>query len=87
MDQVILGPSNKIPTDMGLGGNDRRVRPVARVRALSELVGNLPFVAEAFPLRPDLFDSVQRAFAGIELAHLHFRKDDSYWEAIEKAGL
>jgi len=63
------------------------VRPVTRVRAMSELVGNLPFVAEAFPLRPDLFDGVQRAFAGIELAHLHFRKDDSYWEAIEKAGL
>jgi hypothetical protein len=63
------------------------VRPVPRVRAVSELVGNLPFVAEAFALRPDLFDSVQRAFAGIELAHLHFRKDDSYWDAIEKAGL
>ena len=54
---------------------------------LSELVGNLPFVAEAFGLRPELFDTVQRAFAGIELAHLHFRKDDSYWDAIEKAGL
>jgi hypothetical protein len=63
------------------------VRPVSRVRAMSELVGNLPFVAEAFPKRPDLFDGVQRAFAAIELAHLHFRKDDSYWEAIEKAGL
>ena len=63
------------------------VRAVPRVRAMSELVGNLPFVVDAFALRPDLFDSVQRAFAGIELAHLHFRKDDSYWEAIAKAGL
>jgi hypothetical protein len=63
------------------------VRPVPRIRALSELVGNLPFVAEAFGLRPDLFEAVQRAFAGVELAHLHFRKDDSYWDAIEKAGL
>jgi hypothetical protein len=63
------------------------VRPVSRVRALGELVGNLPFVAEGFGLRGELFDDVQRAFAGIELAHLHFRKDDSYWDAIEKAGL
>jgi hypothetical protein len=63
------------------------VRTVTRVRAMSELVGNLPFVAEAYSRRPDLFEAVQRAFAGIELAHLHFRKDDSYWEAIEKAGL
>ena len=62
------------------------VRPVARVRGLAELVGNLPFVAEAFGARPDLFERTERSFAGIPLAHLHFRKDDSYWDAISAAG-
>ena len=62
------------------------VRRVRRVRALAELVGNLPFVAEAFASRPDLFDRLQRAFDALPLAHLHFRKDDSYWDAIRSAG-
>jgi hypothetical protein len=63
------------------------VRSVARMRALSELVGNLPFVAEAFGQRPDLFERVERAFRDVPLGHLLFRKDDSYWDAIERAGL
>lgn len=60
---------------------------VARVRAFAELVGNLPFVAEAFPDDPGLFASAQAAFAGVPLHHLHFTRDDSYWRAIERAGL
>ena len=63
------------------------VRPVARSRAMAELVGNLPFVAEAFSKRPDLFASVHRAFSRIALAHLHFARDDTYWDAIERAEL
>jgi hypothetical protein len=62
------------------------VRSAPRVRALAELIGNLPFVAEAFGERPDLFERVQHAFAAVPLAHLHFRKDDSYWDAIAAAG-
>jgi hypothetical protein len=62
------------------------VREVPRVRAMAELVGNLPFVAEAFGERPDLFERIDQAFAPIPLAHLHFRKDDSYWDAIRDAG-
>jgi hypothetical protein len=62
------------------------VRSVPRSQSLSELVGNLPFVAEKFAERPDLFGSVERAFAAVPLAHLHFRKDDSYWDAIAAAG-
>ncbi len=54
---------------------------------MSELVGNLPFVAESFAERPDLFQRVASAFANVPLSHLHFRKDDSYWDAIEAAGL
>jgi hypothetical protein len=63
------------------------VRPAARPIALAELVGNLPFVAEAFDRRPDLFAKVERAFDGLPMAHLHFRKDDSFWDAIDRAGL
>jgi hypothetical protein len=63
------------------------VRPVNRLRAMSELIGNLPFVAEGFGQRPDLFDTVQRGFESVPLMHLHFRKDDSYWDAIRDAGL
>jgi hypothetical protein len=64
-----------------------KVQETPRVRALAELVGNLPFVAEGFNERPDLFREIERTFAGVPLAHLHFRKDDSYWDAIQRAGL
>jgi len=66
---------------------EARVEPVQRVRALSELIGNLPFVAEGFVRRPDLFRKIERAFESIPLMHLSFRKDDSYWDAIRAAGL
>jgi hypothetical protein len=63
------------------------VRPVQRAVAFGQLVGNLTFVAEAFRERPDLFASVDAAFAGVPLLQLHFRKDDSYWDAIDAAAL
>ena len=62
------------------------VREVPRVRALAELVGNLPFVAEAFHHRPDLFSAIQRSLAPVPLAHLEFAKDETYWDAIVAAG-
>jgi len=68
-------------------GERAEVRPVPRALAFGQLVGNLTFVAEAFRERPDLFASVEAAFAGVPLFHLHFRKDDSYWDAIDAAGL
>jgi len=63
------------------------VRTIPRIQALAELVGNLTFVADFFGVRPDLFAKVERTFQDIPLAHLHFRKDESYWDAIEQAGL
>ncbi|HUC42531.1 MAG TPA: hypothetical protein VMR65_00705 [Candidatus Sulfotelmatobacter sp.] len=63
------------------------VEPAARAVVFGQLVGNLTFVAEAFATRPDLFASMERAFQPVPLAHLRFRKDDSYWEAIDAAGL
>jgi hypothetical protein len=66
--------------------SEAEVRPVNRVRALAELIGNLPFVADSFGNRPDLFQQVEDALASVPLAHLNFRKDDSYWDAILAAG-
>jgi hypothetical protein len=63
------------------------VRPAPRVIVLGQLVANLTFVAEAFGARPDLFASIEAAFASVPLMHLHFRKDDSYWDAIDAAAL
>jgi len=68
-------------------GSTAEVRPVARTIAFAEFVGSLPFVAEAFGQRPDLFESVEKSFAAVPLARLAFRKDDSYWAAIREAGL
>jgi hypothetical protein len=61
------------------------VREVHRVKVFGELVGNFPFVAEAYRDRPDLFESMENAFRNTPLYHLHFRKDDSYWDAIREA--
>jgi len=63
------------------------VRAAPRAVAFGQLVGNLTFVAEAFRERPDLFASIEAAFAGVPLLHLHFKTDDSYWDAIDAAGL
>ena len=59
------------------------VRRAPRAIAFGQLVGNLTFVAEAFGPRPDLFASIEAAFSRVPLLHLHFRKDDSYWDAID----
>ncbi len=63
-----------------------QVTAVPRIRAMAELVGNLPFVAEAFGDRPDILSQVERTFADVPLAHLQFAKDDTYWDAIAAAG-
>ena len=65
---------------------EARVEEVSRAIAWSGLVANLPFVNDAFPSRPELHARVHQAFADVPLAHLHFRKDDSYWDAIDAAG-
>jgi len=63
------------------------VRTLPRAVLMAGLVGNLPFVAEALGARPDLWEGIEEAFATVPLASLQFRKDDSYWAAIEAAGL
>jgi hypothetical protein len=58
------------------------VVPVPRVRALAELVGNLTFVAEAYGSAPELWEALERTFRDVPLGHLHFSRDDTYWDAI-----
>jgi len=70
-----------------LKGPVAEVREAPRAVVFGQLVGNLTFVAEAFGARADLFASVEAAFAAIPMRHLVFRKDDSYWDAIDAAGL
>jgi hypothetical protein len=66
---------------------EARVEHVSRAVAWSGLMANLPFVSDAFPDHPELLERIQQAFTPVPLAHLHFRKDDSYWDAVQAAGL
>jgi hypothetical protein len=62
---------------------EAKVEPVPRPRAFAELIGNLPFVAEALAERPEVLTQIQAAFGGVELGHLRFRKgEDEWWEAV-----
>ena len=63
------------------------VLAVPRVRAFAELVANLPFLVDMLPEKPELFERFERTFASLPLYHLRFCKDDSYWDAIDRAGL
>lgn len=66
---------------------EARVVEAPRVLLFGQLVGNLTFVAEGFGARPDLFARVERAFEGVPLRRLRFTTDDSFWDAIDGAGL
>jgi hypothetical protein len=60
---------------------------IPRARAFGELVGNLPYVADSFGVRPDLMERIELAFREVPLNHLHFLKEGSCWGAIGAAGL
>ena len=64
-----------------------RVRDVPRRVAFAGLVANLPFVVDALDADPGAVDRVRTAFDSIPLRVLEFRKDDTFWDAIEEAGL
>jgi hypothetical protein len=49
----------------------------------ADLVGNLPFVVDQLPGRPDLMDAVRAAVRGASFRYLHFRKDAPFWPAID----
>ncbi len=51
----------------------------------ADLLGNLPFVVDQLPTRPDLIDRIRARAARVPLRYLHFRKDESIWPAVESA--
>lgn len=64
--------------------DEAAIEQIPRSRGLAELVGNLPFVAEAVEQRPEVLAGIARAFDGVPLGHLEFKKgDDSWWEVVE----
>lgn len=56
-----------------------------RVVAMAEAIANLPFVNEAFHLRPDLLDKAEKALSSVPLLALHFEKNPGYWTAVDAA--
>jgi hypothetical protein len=63
---------------------EARVEEVPRSLAFAGLLANHPVVAEFFPQRTGLMEDLEKAFSGVAMARLHFRPDDSFWDAIER---
>ncbi|MFQ5877772.1 MAG: hypothetical protein ACE5JH_08825, partial [Acidobacteriota bacterium] len=49
----------------------------------ADLVGNLPFVVDLLPGRPDLIDRVRSLVEGTRLRYLHFGRGRDFWTAID----
>jgi hypothetical protein len=91
---VFPGPFEAEPLRAPLAAGFRLVQAEApaivsasRTILFGQVVANLPFLVETLDARPDLFARLEETFAGVPLFHLHFRKDDSYWDVIDRAGL
>ena len=61
---------------------EARVEEAPRAMTLTGLFANLPFVVDALAARPDLVPRIESVFASVPLARLHFRPDDSFWDAV-----
>ncbi len=49
----------------------------------ADLLGNLPFVVDQLPRHSHLIDRVRSIVEGMRFRYLHFRKDQSFWPAID----
>jgi hypothetical protein len=49
----------------------------------ADLLGNLPFVVDQIPRHPHLIDRVRALVEGVPFGYLHFRKDQTFWPAID----
>jgi len=64
------------------------VEPIPLGSAMADAIANLPFVVDQLPGRPELFEVVERVLTAIPMRALRFRKeDDSWWDAVDAAGL
>jgi hypothetical protein len=50
---------------------------------LADLIGNLPFVADQLPRRPEIMDRVRALVSRTPLHYLRFSKDAGFWPVIE----
>lgn len=64
-----------------------RLVPLERARAVSEVVGSLPFVTDRAENTIQILDAVGRAVQGSPTFRLHFRKDATFWKVVERAGV
>jgi len=53
----------------------------------ADLLGNLPCVVDQMPRQPQLIDQVRALVEGTPFRYLHFRKDESFWPAIDREAL
>ncbi len=49
----------------------------------ADLLGNLPFVVDQMPRHPEILDQIRRLVGNTPLRYLHFRKDESFWPAVD----
>ena len=64
------------------------VLPLALPLAMAGAIANLPFVCDQLHAVPELFTSIEGLFGAFPIRVLRFTdRDDSFWEAIEAAGL
>jgi len=59
-----------------------RVRPDDGA-CFADLIGNLPSVVDQTPRHPEILDGIRARVAGLPFRHLHFRKDEDFWPAID----
>lgn len=62
-----------------------RLDEVRGARAIGELVGSLPFVTERSEIAGDVIDAVASAVSHVPVFRLHFRKDRTFWQLIDRA--
>ncbi|HEY3176585.1 MAG TPA: hypothetical protein VGK94_12585 [Candidatus Polarisedimenticolia bacterium] len=69
-------------------GEPAAVEPMEPGNAMADAIANLPFVVDQLGADPSLFARVEKALAAFPIHALRFRmEDDSYWDAIESAGI
>jgi hypothetical protein len=51
--------------------------------AFSDFVANLPFVVGELNRQPWAWQAIEAAFGRLKIRYLHFRKDPSFWDAID----
>jgi len=64
------------------------VEPLPASSAMPDAIANLPFVVDHLAAHPRLFERIERVLGAMPMRALRFRKeDDSWWDAIDRAGL